>query len=446
MVFSISAYTAAGVYTFPDQKSWILFWAAALALTVYIPKKPAVFLFIFIILAFGTPRYGAPKEILYNLNVLNLLCLSGFLGLLVWTAKNRTDRYLPVNAVSCLLFLFLIWILISIIANQGLELELDKSRLLINHDRIQYVYIFFCFFMASRFLNTETAGLLIIYAACLAVFIRGLVLWLSEALYLTSDIGMFSAVVFPLCLFLAFHHRHIWLRIFFGILACFPPAIILQTQNRTAGITFIVVLACLFFITSHKLKFVAAAVPGIAVLIHYFPIGYLDRFRVIWDKTAGHATAGLDMATMMGRLELWGEGFEIFRQNLVFGIGPENYPYYVKQFSDQSFLVAHNSIVNVAAETGIPGLILYLLLCLTVIYILLRMILKQKKEKKSILCRYIFAAVLGCFAAGLFSSRHDDAFMYLLFGWGIAQTAEKALILKNRRLHIQPRPPDDPFS
>nr|NJM02121.1 O-antigen ligase family protein [Desulfobacula sp.] len=436
MVFSISAYTSAGIYTFPDQKYWILFWAAVLVLTVYIPKKPVVFLFIFIILAFGTPRYGTPKEVLYHLNVLNLLCLLGFLGVMVWTAKNRTEVYLPVNAVSCLLLLFLIWILVSIIVNYNLGL--DKTRLLINHGRNQYIYIFFCFFMASRFLNTETAGLLVIYAACMAVFIRGLVLWLSEALYLTSDIGMFSAVVFPLCIFLAFHHKHIWLRIFFGVLTCFSPALILQTENRTAGITFIVVLTGLFFITSHKLKFMAAAVPGIAVLIHYFPVGYFDRFRVIWDKTAGHATVGLDMGTMIERLELWGKGFEIFRQNLVFGIGPENYGYYVKQFSDQNFRVAHNSVVNVAAETGIPGLILYLLLCLTVIFILLRNSLKRKEQKKAILCGYIFTAVLGCFAAGMFSSRHDDAFMYLLFGWGVALTAEKSLMLKNRWFHIHP--------
>lgn len=439
LVSAACIYIGSFIQIFPDQKYWIFYWVLAFALSLYIPKKPVIFLIIFILLAYGTPRYGIQKQILFQLGVLNLICITGFFGLIVWAINHKTEVCLPVSKISWLLISFLAWVLISSIANYGFNQELDKTRSVLNHDRIQYIYIFIYFFVASRFLNTESEWFLVISAVCVSILIRWSFLYFYETLYLNSDIGMFSAVIFPFCLFIAFHHQKTLMRCLFGALAWFLPVIILQTQNRTAGVTFFVVLACLFFSASHKLKYKALIIPVIAIILYFTPIGYLDRYKVIWNKTLRHATAELDISTISERMELWKKGGEIFMENPFFGIGPGNYSYYIKQVEGLRFLVAHNSIINIAAETGAPGLGLYLMLCITVIFILLECIINRNKEQGSVLCKYIFSAVMGYFAIGFFSSRQDDVFMYLLFGWVVSLTAQKSLALKNSRLGTQPR-------
>src|SRR5262249_15209231 len=52
--------------------------------------------------------------------------------------------------------------------------------------------------------------------------------------------------------------------------------------------------------------------------------------------------------TGQARIQLWGEGFALFKQSPVFGIGAERYREEVGQ-------VAHNSFVHAYVETGLLG-------------------------------------------------------------------------------------------
>ncbi len=430
-------YIAASIQTYPDQKLWISYWAVVFLITIGIPKKPELSLFVFILLAYGTPRYGIQKEIFYHLNILNMLCLIIVLGLFL-RIKLTKKKVFPINMISKIELLFIVWVSISLFAS--LRFDLIKDYIDFNHNPIQYFHGLFLFVIASKLFKKVSAGLIIAYSGCFVILIRGISLWYNKELYLSSDIGLLSAIVFPLCLLIVTHHKQIVVQLIFGFFACFFPFLVLLTQNRTAGVTFLTVMVYLFFLSTHKLKIMVGSIPIIIAIAYAFPNDYWNRFRVIWDRNADHFTAGLDFGTIIERLRLWDIGFEMFKKNIFWGIGPGNYQYFLSQYSDHklssSHLVAHNSVVSVASEMGIVGLILYLSLCSVVLYSLLRVIIKSKNSLKAIYCKYISASILGCFCAGMFSSRQDFVFMYLLFGWTVALTAKKSIVWKDKTIKI----------
>ncbi len=66
-------------------------------------------------------------------------------------------------------------------------------------------------------------------------------------------------------------------------------------------------------------------------------------------------TASPYEGTGAGRIEIWYEGWQMFLSNPILGVGMNNYPEYVSTHH-----VAHNSFVHVAAELGLPGLIVWM--------------------------------------------------------------------------------------
>lgn len=56
------------------------------------------------------------------------------------------------------------------------------------------------------------------------------------------------------------------------------------------------------------------------------------------------------------RVEMWAEGLEMIKQNPLFGIGRGNFASYTSR------LVAHNSAIEIGGETGLPGLLLWVML------------------------------------------------------------------------------------
>ena len=436
LIGALAAWWLVSIKNYPEQGLWIVYWVAAFLLSVRVPKHPMISILVFIMIAYVTPRYGVQRQILYDLSILPFLCWISLWGIFLSIDPIKTNG-LRVNAIVLVFMLFMVWIGLSLVASSRFDLVRHTASL--NHGPIQYFYCLVFFMAASQYLNKISTGFWFALCICLGVLVRGGILWLNKDIYLTSDIGMFSAIVFPLGLLLAWHHRSLAVRVVCGLLSVCFPGIILLTQNRTAGVTFISVVTCLFILSSHKLKMIVAGIPCLILLKFVFPVEYWHRFRVIWDKTAEHASANLDLSTMLQRLQLWDVGLEMFKRHFVIGVGPGNFSLFINQFPGQDFnkkLAAHNSIVSIASETGLPGLIFYGLLWASVMGILLKSM--YIKDENSVYYKYILASILGCFIAGLFSSRQDFVFVYILFGWVAALTSKKMLVFKEGRLVSEP--------
>jgi len=92
-------------------------------------------------------------------------------------------------------------------------------------------------------------------------------------------------------------------------------------------------------------------------------------------------------------------------------------------------LPAHNSIAAIAAETGIPGLLLFLGLILSIFTILVRQIAAAGSFRHQA-ARMLLAAIMGLLVGGLFISRHDSPLLYLMLGWAVAIT--RPTLIENR--------------
>ena len=108
----------------------------------------------------------------------------------------------------------------------------------------------------------------------------------------------------------------------------------------------------------------------VSVLLYFVaPVSTLQRFR-----------SGLDLKddNTRNRIELYETSLDIIRSNPWFGVGPENVKFealkyrHEKTFPDVLYLHMHNNALEIAAETGIPGLVLWLWIMLRLAWDALR--------------------------------------------------------------------------
>ncbi|MFH1182976.1 MAG: O-antigen ligase family protein [Candidatus Moraniibacteriota bacterium] len=79
-----------------------------------------------------------------------------------------------------------------------------------------------------------------------------------------------------------------------------------------------------------------------------------DRFTSILDFNEG---------SNKGRLETWSEAIDVIKYNPILGVGLGNYSNFVRPEADfREPIYAHNTYLDLASETGIPGTIAWILL------------------------------------------------------------------------------------
>jgi len=112
----------------------------------------------------------------------------------------------------------------------------------------------------------------------------------------------------------------------------------------------------------------------------------------------------------------------------VFGVGPGQYcsaaPLYTDRISPTSRLDAHNSFIEVLAETGAVGLLLFCwMLFLALGYSYQVTASTSAKEWMQGAGRGFFASLCAWIAISLLNSRHDLTLLYIIFGMTCALRA-----------------------
>ena len=108
------------------------------------------------------------------------------------------------------------------------------------------------------------------------------------------------------------------------------------------------------------------------------------------------------------RVSMWGEGIEMVQHNPVFGIGKGNFLAYTGR------LIAHNSMVEVMGETGLPGLFFWL----GIIYMGFKTLAAGYRESQDAINRaYVLAlglSVAGHLLSSMFVTLEYETFYFLL--------------------------------
>lgn len=156
--------------------------------------------------------------------------------------------------------------------------------------------------------------------------------------------------------------------------------------SRGAAVGFILMLVIMALMRYLKLYQFLIVVLGLVLIMQLFPqygvrLTSLQALTGVVDQE-GSGVAGTDRATR-GRLgEMWAAGL-VFADYPIIGVGPGQFQYYYADYADSIGLQvhtgtreAHNLYLDVAAETGALGLILFL----AILFVTLRNLARIRKQ------------------------------------------------------------------
>jgi putative inorganic carbon (hco3(-)) transporter len=175
-----------------------------------------------------------------------------------------------------------------------------------------------------------------------------------------NDFCLYLNTVIPLAFFLAQGSRSLNRKmIFYGCVVLFVLAV-LMTFSRGGFVGLVAV--GLFMVMKTPYKLVGSFLIGLLALSIYFtaPGEY-------WQEIESIKTENIEEGTGKTRVEYWKAGVKIFKDNPIMGVGPKNYgvwlpDYHATEQHKRWGRVAHSVYIDVLAEMGILGALLFLAL------------------------------------------------------------------------------------
>lgn len=179
--------------------------------------------------------------------------------------------------------------------------------------------------------------------------------WIAgDANYFTVD----ALIFMPVALLLVQQKRPRWQRLF--CLGCLAMTLTAVLFSASRGGFIGLMASCLYFLLKSRqrvrnLILVCATITALSLPMHISPVQRLL-----------HPTHS-DEEAQNTRLALWSGGWKMIQGHLIFGVGLDNYKFDVGYYVDAAkvlkyetvWRVAHNSYVEIAAELGLPALLIF---------------------------------------------------------------------------------------
>jgi probable O-glycosylation ligase (exosortase A-associated) len=229
-----------------------------------------------------------------------------------------------------------------------------------------------------------------------------------------------------------------WIKVTAQIGVAVLTLIILLTQSRGALIALVLCAVC-FFIMNTKGKRLRTLFTGFAVVIvilPFVPESAWRRFSGLRSLTSTTTVAQADPeGSAEGRYNIWRVASAIIAANPMTGVGIGTYRIAHASYAGevgvpQSALGpkdTHSTYLNVAAETGIPGLILFVAMIGAAWIKADRVRRRAKETLRGTQLMVAEIGLLGFLAAGVFGSYSRYSFLYiqLSYIWLLADLTEK---------------------
>jgi O-antigen ligase len=189
---------------------------------------------------------------------------------------------------------------------------------------------------------------------------------------------------------------------------------ILAIQNRGS----IVALAAsslvpiIFMRGRVQLLFLSVSIGAVVVAFLFTDTNFLvERF----SRALAQGDSGTE------RLVLWQAALKMSAENLWLGVGPGQFPHRVALYAPkQTGLDTHNSWLEMLAETGIPGMLLFSAFWFAMFAVALKPSSCSARLEARWFSRAQLGFVVAFIVAGLFGSRHNLPFAYFLAAMGHA--------------------------
>ncbi len=172
-----------------------------------------------------------------------------------------------------------------------------------------------------------------------------------------NDFSLAMVMNIPFLYYLAFAEEDRRLKLFLRAAVFLTVMTIVMTGSRGGFLA----LATVFFALVLKSRYKRLAIPGAlaagVLFLIFIPADYRERIASI-------RTAAREDASAIGRLRAWGVAREMIIAHPLLGVGFQNFVYAYKDFDpdvDKSVVrVAHNSYLQIWAETGTVSFLFFL--------------------------------------------------------------------------------------
>jgi len=247
----------------------------------------------------------------------------------------------------------------------------------------------------------------------------------------SNDLALFLLIGLPFWIYFAVSPRfHIVWRLIAGIEIGVSLFQILRTGSRGGLITVLVLGVVLFFISSaaNKLRIAVLAVATILISVPLVPDSVRNRLASLTDSSVDESASGSATA----RMNLLLESIRVTARYPLFGAGLGMYTDAAAEMSlaEGSMKlrqVPHNTFTSISAETGLPGLLFYLL-CLGAGT---HAVVRARRLARAIPGMQDYALMCGCLLLTLgifvlnnfFFSLPGDLLFYLVCGLCLASLA-----------------------
>jgi O-antigen ligase len=232
-----------------------------------------------------------------------------------------------------------------------------------------------------------------------------------------NELAINIAINFPLCVAFLFATKKSVAKLFWAVSLIFMAWGVIATYSRSGLIAIVVTAAiCVWeFGIRGKRKFVlvtAAFVGVVALAVIAATPNYVTRIK---SMVLGNIEGSGDRGSLEAREELLKDSLVLMAKHPLLGIGPGNFASYTG-----TWRVAHNTYTELGAETGLPGLFLFLLL----LVLSLRKIRRVRKlpgyvssEDIRLWTSGLWAAMAAYTTAAMFASTEYDMFPYFMVGY-----------------------------
>ncbi len=383
-------------------------------------RKPVLALY-FAIFAVFLPTSLIPPEIHSLINRAATVIAFGLW--IVDLIANRKKVFLPTSTI--LMILFLTWAAISL----GWEENLSEGSTVLQTYGVRLVLFLVLILNEIRtkkeldwLLNTiALSGFLLIAISLITISIEGYTIGTRLKILDVNEnaLGLSLLISTPAVFWWAMQPTKLpqFFKIFVaGIFFVGSIGLIGLSGSRGSAISFgCMVLTFLIWKPTRKWGLFGVFVVGIAMIATPF----------VFSTTITRFLGAPGETILGGRESLWPAGWELIKAHPVLGVGLGNSPFqvipYLMNFRNywvsQTYEVLHNPILVIWAETGIPGLLLYLSVLGSAIFSFFFQFYKSKKQGMTYLSSYfmlITAMVIGYMVSWIKGGGMESDFSYFL--------------------------------
>ena len=356
-----------------------------------------------------------PGSLIWSLDKLHIPLLLGFSTAITVVREGKISRKdIPFPIQNYVFFLLMAWLTLSAVS--GAFPERTYPML----DRWLKLFILFSLILRVSMEENDIRQMwFLILGALWFLAMRGVYHYFvgysevgglpNSTMGDRNDFAMVLSMCFPFAYYFFRTEKGLFKIGFFFLNILFIGVTII-TYSRMGFLLVCIYLVILFIQSRRKIQYLAMVITAVFIAVSFVPKSLADRLSTIWKYQ--------EDASAMGRLGAWETGYRMILANPITGVGLDSFEIpeiYSRYASDNNPHVAHNAYIQIAAEAGIPALILYLLMIVITLFKMWRLRRESHTEKERLFCNAILVSLLIYCCGAVFLSAEDREALYILF-------------------------------